>query len=196
MQMPLTAARPKARVGSAIWPAIVIFLIALAVRLGAGAMLPIVVDETWHLLAGHSWIHEGTLRVDQGAYTRAGYFTVLVAWFMEALGETLAVARLPGVIAGAALVTAVFIWLRRRSGLVAAWTGGLLLCFHDLSILLSAEVRFYTIHALCLWLTAAIIYRVTEGERSQRQPVWMLAIAAGLFAVAFYVQVTAVAALA
>lgn len=82
MQMPLTAVQPKAKVISSIWPAVMVFLIALAVRLAAGATLPLLRDEAWHLLAGHSWIHEGTLRVDQGAYTRTGYFTVLVAWFM------------------------------------------------------------------------------------------------------------------
>lgn len=196
MQMPLTVAQSKAGAGSIVWPALLIFLIALAVRLAAGAMVPLFRDEAWHLLAAHSWIHEGTLRVDQGAYTRAGYFTVLVAWFMEALGETLAVARLPGVIAGAALVTAVFIWLWRKSGAVAAWTGALLLCFQDQSILLSAEVRFYTLHALCLWLAAAIVYQVTESDPARRQPLWMLAIAAVLSAVAFHVQVTAGVALA
>jgi 4-amino-4-deoxy-L-arabinose transferase-like glycosyltransferase len=195
MQMPLTATQPKAKARLNVWPAVVVFLIALAVRLVAGAALPLLTDEIWHLLAGHSWIQEGTLRVDQGAYTRAGYFTVLVALFMDAFGETLAVARLPGIIAGAALVAAVFEWLRRRSGMVAAWTGAMLLCFHDLSILLSAEVRFYSLHALCLWLTAAIVYQVTEGDRSQRQPVWMLAIAVALSAVALYVQVTAGVAL-
>jgi len=195
MQMPLTAALPKAKARSNVWPAVAVFLIALVVRLVAGAMLPMIRDEAWHLLAGHSWIYEGTLRVDQGAYTRAGYFTVLVAWFMDVFGETLAVARLPGIIAGAALVAAVFEWLRRKSGMVAAWTGAMLLCFYDLSLLLSAEVRFYTLHALCLWLTAVIVYQVTEGDRAQRLPMWMLAIAAALSVVALHVQVTAAVAL-
>ncbi|HEX6118351.1 MAG TPA: hypothetical protein VFZ03_02795 [Dongiaceae bacterium] len=121
---------------------------------------------------------------------------MLVAWFMAALGETLAVARLPGVIAGAGLVTAVFIWLGRKSGPVAAWTGALLLCFQDMSILLSAEVRFYTLHALCLWLAAAIVYQVTESEPRRRQPLWMLGIAAALSVAALDVQVTAGVALA
>jgi hypothetical protein len=195
MSITLIATRPKTKTGSNVWPVVAVFLIALSVRLAAGATLPLFRDEVWHLLAGHSWIHEGTLRVDQGAYTRAGYFTVLVAWFMEAFGETLAVARLPGILCGAGLVTAVFVWLRRKSGTVAAWTGAMLLCFYDLSILLSAEVRFYTLHALSLWLGAAIVYQVTDGNRNQRQPVWMLAVAAALFAVALHVQVTAGVAL-
>ena len=196
MHMPLTAAQAKAKARSNVWPAVLVFLVALVVRFAAGGTLPLLSDEAWHLLAGHSWIHEGTLRVDQGAYTRAGYYTILVAWFMDAFGETLAVARLPGVIAGAALVLAVFEWLRRQSGLIAGWIGALLVCFHDLSILLSAEVRFYTLHALCLWLTAAIVYQVAEGDSGRRQSVWMLAVAAALSAVALLVQATAGVALA
>jgi 4-amino-4-deoxy-L-arabinose transferase-like glycosyltransferase len=190
MEMPLTAVQPTAKARLNVWPTVLVFLIAVLVRLGAGATLPMFQDEPWQLLAGQSWIHEGTLRVDQGVYARAAFHTMLVAWFMEAFGETLAVARLPGSIAGAALVAAVFGWLRQKSGMVAGWTGATLLCFHDLSIVLSAEVRFYSLQALCLWLAAAIVYQVTAGEREHRQPVWMLAIAAALSALALHLQVT------
>lgn len=196
MQMPLTATQPEATARLNVWPVFAVFLIAFAVRLVAGTTLPLFQDEPWQLLAAQSWNQDGTFRVDQGIYTRAAYYTVLVAWFMEAFGETLAVARLPSIVAGAALVAALFEWLRRRSGMIAGVTGATLLCFHDLSIVLSAEVRFYTLHALCLWLVAAIVYQVTERERDQRQPVWMLVIAAALSAFALHLQVTAGVALA
>jgi hypothetical protein len=190
MQMPLTATQPQATARLNVWPVFAVFVIAFAVRFTAGTTLPLFQDEPWQLMAAQSWNHDGTFRVDQGTYTRAAYYTVLVAWFMEALGETLAVARLPSIIAGAALVAALFEWLRRRSGMIAGVTGATLLCFHDLSIVLSAEVRFYTLQALCFWLAAAIVYQVTEPERDQRQPLWMLVIAAALAAFALHLQVT------
>jgi hypothetical protein len=170
--------------------AIIVFLIALAVRLIAAAGTPILSDEPWHLLAAHSWTQEGTFRVFEGTYTRTGYFTIVVSWFMRAFGETLAVARLPSIIAGATLVAAVFIWLKREGGTVAAWTFAALFCFDRLSIDASAEVRFYGPQALFFWMGAAAIYRMTALGRDMHQRLWML-LAAGVFlAIALYLQVT------
>jgi hypothetical protein len=75
-------------------------------------------------------------------------------------GESLAVARLPGVIAGAVLVGVVFSWVRREAGRTAAWITGLMLCFNPYAIADAQILRFYPVHALLFWLAALGVYRL------------------------------------
>ena len=84
-----------------------VFAIALVVRLVGLHHTPYV-DELNHVMAAHSLLARGTFELTPGGepYTRARLFTWLVAALFRVFGESLAVARMPAVLAGAALVDA------------------------------------------------------------------------------------------
>jgi predicted membrane-bound mannosyltransferase len=113
------------------------------------------IDELYHLLAAEGWLASGEPRIGSGLYGRAFLFTALVGWFMDVLGHSLQVARLPSVVAGTALVLAVFLWTRRLAGPLAGWSAALLLAWSPLAVELSQLARFYALHALALWLACA-----------------------------------------
>src|SRR5918992_793088 len=102
--------------------------LALAVRL-AWLHADLHIDELYHLLAARGWSESGIPRIGEGVYDRAFLFTALIGWWQEIFGAGVLVARLPSVIAGTALVLAVFLWTRRVAGPLAAWVAGLLLAF-------------------------------------------------------------------
>jgi 4-amino-4-deoxy-L-arabinose transferase-like glycosyltransferase len=137
--------------------------IALAVRLVQLDHTPYV-DELNHAIAARSLLTDGTLTIPGGGeYVRGRLFTWLVAGANAIFGDNLAAARVPAVLAGVALVVAVFAWLRRVAGGVAAWTGALLLALAPISIYLSQQVRFYTLQALLFWGGAVLVYLAAEG---------------------------------
>ena len=178
-----------------LWSALGVFIIALIVRVLAGVVVPVQVDEPWHLLAGHSWLQDGTFRTGDGAYTRTTLFTIVVAWFMGLFGETVAVGRFPSSIAGAALTAAVFVWTYRQSGRLAAWSAAGLLCFLQLSVQTSAFVRFYAPHALFLWIGSVVFYQLTSTLPVKRRSMIGLGIAISCLIGAFYLQKTTAVAL-
>jgi hypothetical protein len=138
-------------------------VIALAVRLVQLGHTPYV-DELNHAIAARSLLADGTLAIPGGGeYVRGWLFTWMVAGANAIFGDSLAAARVPAVLAGVALVIAVFAWLRRVAGSAAAWTGALLLALAPISIYLSQQVRFYTLQALLFWGGAVLVYAATEG---------------------------------
>jgi 4-amino-4-deoxy-L-arabinose transferase-like glycosyltransferase len=145
-----------------------VFAIALAVRLIGLHHTPYV-DELNHVMAAHSLLAHGTYELAPGGepYTRARLFTWLVAALFRVFGESLAVARMPAVLAGAALVTLLFVWVRSVAGRAAAWIAATLFCFEPQSMYLSQLARFYTIQTLCFFGAAVLIYRVVT-DRSLR----------------------------
>jgi 4-amino-4-deoxy-L-arabinose transferase-like glycosyltransferase len=127
--------------------------LALAVRL-AWLHADLHIDELYHLLAARGWSESGIPRIGEGVYDRAFLFTALIGWWQEIFGAGVLVARLPSVVAGTALVLAVFLWTRRVAGPLAAWIAGLLLAFSPIAVELSQLTRFYALHALLFWLVA------------------------------------------
>lgn len=127
--------------------------LALVVRL-AWMQADLHIDELYHLLAARGWSETGTPRIGEGIYDRAFLFTALIAWCQEIFGAGVIVARLPSVVAGSALVLALFLWTRRVAGPLAAWVAGLLLAFSPVAVELSQLARFYAVHALLFWLAA------------------------------------------
>ncbi len=161
-----------------IGAALAVFAIALVVRLIGLSHTPYV-DELNHVMAAHSLLTRGTLQLDSGEpYTRARLFTYLVAALFRVLGESLAVARIPAVLAGAALVTALFVWVRTVAGRGAAWTAAMLFCFEPLSLYLSQLARFYTLQTLFFFVGAVCVYRVVTDQALERRRAILLSIGA------------------
>src|ERR1700712_590095 len=123
---------------AAVAAPLAVFAIALATRLIGLHHTPYV-DELNHVMAAHSLLAHGTLELDPGGepYTRARLFTYFVAALFRVFGASLVVARLPAVLAGAALVGVLFVWVRRVAGSGAAWVAAMLFCFQPQSIYLS-----------------------------------------------------------
>jgi 4-amino-4-deoxy-L-arabinose transferase-like glycosyltransferase len=145
---------------AAIGAAFAVFAIALVARLIGLHHTPYV-DELNHVMAAHSLVAHGTMQLDGGEpYTRARLFTYLIAALFRLFGESLVVARIPAVIAGAALVTALFVWVRSVAGRGAAWTAAMLFCFQPESLYLSQLARFYTIQTLCFFAAAVCVYQL------------------------------------
>ena len=142
--------------------ALILFLVALAVRLVHIARSPHR-DELFHVMAALSLLADGDLSVDGGSpYTRAWPFTYLVAGLFRLFGDSLVVARLPGVVAGAGLVAVLFLWVRKNAGDRAAWVSALLLCFDPSHVFLSQLGRFYAPHALFFFVGAIAVYYAVE----------------------------------
>lgn len=186
---------PASRVRSAAIAApLAVFAIALIARLIGLHHTPYV-DELNHVMAAHSLLQRGTLQLDPGGepYSRARLFTYLIAALFRAFGESLAVARLPAVIAGAALVTALFLWVRSIAGRGAAWTAAMLFCFQPQSLYLSQLARFYTIQTLCFFVGAVCVFRVvTDRARARRRAIQLSACAVLLFLLALHLQVISI----
>jgi 4-amino-4-deoxy-L-arabinose transferase-like glycosyltransferase len=181
---------PRVR-GAAIAAPLAVFAIALAVRLIGLHHTPYV-DELNHVMAAHSLLERGTLQLDPGGepYSRARLFTYLIAALFRVFGESLAIARIPAVLGGAALITALFVWVRSVAGKGAAWTAAMLFCFQPQSLYLSQLARFYTIQTLCFFVAATLVFRVvTDGTLDRRRIAWSLAAALLLLLVALHLQV-------
>lgn len=130
-----------------------IFLVALAAYSTNLHRLPIF-DELYHVLAAQSWVTEGTFQIADGHYDRASAYTILIGWFFKLFGESLAVARLTSILAGSTLIALVYIWTRAVAGRAAAWITALALCFSPGAIAAAQHIRFYSLHALSVWLAA------------------------------------------
>lgn len=173
-----------------------IAVVALAVRL-VDLGYPPFIDELHHLLAAGSLLETGVLTIhDGGAYTRGLLFTYLVAGSMGLFGQSLEVARLPAVLSGVLLVCLLFAWLRARVGRIAAWTAGLLLCFAPISIYLSQQVRFYSLHALFFWLGVFGLYRLVDRTDPPSRRPWVGLGSAAAFLFAYHLQITTIIGLA
>src|SRR6478672_2878579 len=164
MSSPATT-EPSRPVPAAIVAPLAVFAIALVTRLFGLHHTPYV-DELNHVMAAHSLLAHGTLELTPGGepYARARLFTYLTAALFRVFGESLAVARIPAVIAGAALVAVLFVWVRSVAGRAAAWIAAVLFCFQPQSIYLSQLARFYTIQTLCFFGGAILIYRAVTDR--------------------------------
>jgi len=156
-----------------------VFAIALVARLIGLHHTPYV-DELNHVMAAHSLLERGSMELVPGGlpYTRARIFTDLIAALFRVFGESLAVARIPAVLAGAALVTTLFVWVRSVAGRGAAWSAAMLFCFQPQSLYLSQLARFYTIQALCFFGAAILFYRVVTDRDLERRRAILYGIAA------------------
>jgi hypothetical protein len=170
--------------------ALLVFAIAMGARLMQLDHVPHK-DELNHVLAARALLENGTLEIVPGGvpYTRVWGFTYLVAGLFRMFGESLVVARLPAVVAGAALVLLLFLWVRSEAGRVGAWFAALLLAFVPVSLQLSQWVRFYTPHALLFFAGCLLVYRLLSPPLPDRRRGIGLAAAAVLcFAIALHMH--------
>lgn len=192
----MTTSRTSFCAGRSLWwQTGLIFLLALAVRLLGVSSNPVHVDELYHLLAGRSWAEEGTFRMLDGEYLRSRGFTALVGYTFELFGRSdLYIARLPSVLAGALLTSAIFVWLSRQASTKAGWFGALLFCFSSYAIVNTQFTRFYALQALAVWLGATAIYKVLALPDPKRGW-WLVAVASIAFVAAIHLQITTVIAI-
>jgi uncharacterized membrane protein len=105
-------------------------------------------DELYHMLAASGLLEHGEPRIAEGLYTRVFAYTWLVSRMFLLMGESLTAARLPSVIAMAALNTLVFVWLRRETGTRAAALAAGLLAISPFALDIAQFARFYAFQTL------------------------------------------------
>ena len=177
---------------------LLIFLLAITLRLLFLDDSPWE-DEFLHILAGKSWLQDGSLSLIQGGpeYTRVTLYTYLTAGVMGLLGESLAIARLPSVLFGGIWVAAIFFWTWRAVGPLAAWIAGAWFALDANAIIHSQFVRFYTLHGLAFFVAAVCVY-FSWTQRGERTRSILLGLGgAGSLGLAWYLQpITAIGAMA
>ncbi|HSH73292.1 MAG TPA: glycosyltransferase family 39 protein [Methylophilaceae bacterium] len=174
------------------WQAVVVFIISFVIRFIGGSVTPIQTDELYHLLASQSWVVNGSFKILDGDYNRAGGFTVLIGLVSKMLGsDTMLVARVPSMVFGALLITLLFVWLSNIADRKVAWAGTLLFFLAHFVIDISQFARFYALHALLILLASVIVYSIIAEQRSY----WRLLLAGIAIVIAFHLQITTAIAL-
>ena len=157
-------------------------------------------DEIYHTLAARSWLADGSLRLspDGMVYSRARLFTQLVGISQAFFGESLWASRLPAAASGAALTGAVFVGTHRYGDPLSAWFAALMVMFGPVDLYLSQIVRFYTPHALLVWVAAFSVFALASDRGPDRRRVLgLVLVAGGALALAYHLQMsTALAGLA
>jgi hypothetical protein len=169
---------------------LVVFTVALAARIPHLGHVPHK-DELNHVLAARALLETGTLEIVAGGapYDRAWGLTYLVAALFRTFGESLVVARIPSVLAGAALVLLLFLWVRSEAGRIGAWVAALLLALVPVSLQLSQWARFYTLHALLLLAAGLLVYRALYASPFEwRRAAAAAALAVTLIGLAWHLQ--------
>jgi hypothetical protein len=120
-------------------------------------------DELFHIIAGRSWAENGTFAMAGGEYVRSWPYTVATGLLFKLTGVGMAEGRALSAIGGVLEIFAVGLWARKVAGAPAGWAAGLLLCLDHSAIEQSQTARFYTWHALLVWLFAISAYGFVTG---------------------------------
>lgn len=154
-------------------------------------------DELYHVLAARGLLEHGEPRIAEGLYTRVFAFTWLVSQMFALFGESLAVSRLPSLVAMALLNTLLFLWLRRHAGSLPAWLGTALFALSPFAVEIAQLARFYSMQSLFFFAGCILSYEIL---RKPPPPTWLLMgyglLAMLFFAFAFYLQPTTLIGLA
>lgn len=189
MPHPSAAGEPGGRVprGPAPWATPLLFLAALALC-SINLDLPPHFDELYHMLAARGWLATGTPAIAEGQYPRGLWFTVLVAWLTDLLGDRLWVARLPSVVAVALSTVLLFRWIHAMAGRAAAWTVALLFLTSPFTLELARFARFYAIQQLLFLAGAVALEAAVAGRRRAAGRLLAGAVGLALLALAVLVQ--------
>ncbi|MGE3742957.1 MAG: ArnT family glycosyltransferase, partial [Geminicoccaceae bacterium] len=148
-------------------------------------------DEYYHILAAHNLLTTGEPRIAEGIYTRVYLHTWLVAQSFALFGESLAASRVPSLLATAALVAVMFVWLRREAGNLAAWIGAGLFAISPFAVDIAQFCRFYALQALAMFVTAITVHAGIRALReSPLRGLALLAVSSVPLAFAVYLQPT------
>jgi hypothetical protein len=145
-------------------------------------------DEINHIMAARQYLADGTLEVLGEPYVRARFFTFWVIGLMSVFGDSLAVARLPGVIPGALGVVVLYVFVRWQAGRLAGAVAGLLLATWPTAIYLSQTSRFYALHSLAFLAAAVALYAATLPAWKLRFRALAVALAIPPLALAWHLQ--------
>jgi len=116
-------------------------------------------DELYHILAAKGLLETGEPSIgEDGRYWRAYPLTWLVAQSFALFGPSLTAARLPAVLFMTALVVALFAFLRREAGPLAAWLGAGLFAVSPFAIGMAQFTRFYSLQGFAFFIAAWLIY--------------------------------------
>ena len=145
-------------------------------------------DELYHILAAQGLLESGEPRIAQGSYERVFAYTWMLSRLFSVFGESLAVARMPSVLAMAAVVTLIYIWLNRQAGASAATIASILFAVSPFAIDIALFTRFYAFQTLAFFIAAMAFYALFENRRKHKS----LSLAIIVFALltAVYLQKT------
>ena len=174
--------------------------------IGAGAVLlallawavmdhPVHYDELLHILSARGLLQTGQPAIAEGFYTRAELFTRAVAWSFRHFGDNPVSARLPALVAAAALAFILGIWVVRQSGLLAGVAAALLLCVVPGTIGVAVFARFYTVHAVLMLLMFIAAYAAMQPGRAAWARALAVVVFAGLIPLGAHFQETTVIAI-
>jgi hypothetical protein len=148
-------------------------------------------DEYYHILAAQGVVATGEPRIAEGLYTRVYLHTWLVAKSFLLFGESLAAARVPSLVAMAALVSLLFVWSRREAGSLAAWIGTGLFALSPFAVDVAQFSRFYALQALAFFAAAAIVFAAVAAPPEARpRRLGLLLLGGAPMLLAIYLQPT------
>lgn len=171
------------------WPALLLF-VASALFFSLSLYQPGHPDEFYHILAARGLLVTGEPRIAEGTYTRGLPFTWLVAGFFWLFGDSVAVARLPSVLATAAVVAILFLWVRRACNPLAAWLTTLLYATSPFALSIANFSRFYALQTLSILLGTWLVFVLSTRPLAQPRSLVLALIAAAFFAFAMLLQPT------
>lgn len=148
-------------------------------------------DELYHVLAARGLLDSGEPRIAEGLYARVYLYTWLVARTFAIFGESLSVARLPSLVAIAALNTLMLVWLRREAGTRAAVLAAFLFAASPFALDIAQFVRFYAMQALVFFTGCLAVYEMVRRPLTLDR--WRIVLgvgAAACFALAVHLQPT------
>jgi hypothetical protein len=152
----------------------ILFGLALAMFHGYLASIhidhPALYDEMYHMLAAESWRTSGELRILDGEYLRGSLFTKMVALHSNICGPSLECARSMSVAASVLLVFLVTAFAGIAMHPAVGVVAGLLLALNPGLVVVSQYVRFYSLHALVLFVIAAVLFILVAHWR--RMSLW------------------------
>lgn len=151
-------------------------------------------DELLHLLSARGILQTGQPAIADGFYTRAEFFTRIVAWSLRHFGDSLVSARLPALASAAVLVCLVGVWVVRRAGLLTGAAAAILLCIFPATIDLAVFARFYTVHAVLMMLLFIITFEAMRPGTAAWVRVVLLAAAVALVPFGWHFQPTTIIA--
>ena len=152
-------------------------------------------DELLHVLAARGLVETGEPTIADGTYDRAEFYTRAVALATGFVGDELVAARAPAWLAALILVALVGAWTARRAGLFAGFAAGGLLAINSWTIDLAVFARFYTLHALAIFVAFVCVYETIAIGRRALVATAYAAVAAVALALAWHLQITTVIAI-
>lgn len=156
---------------------------------------PPIYDELLHILAARGVVETGRPVIANGTYDRAELYTRTVALARGLVADELIAARAPAWLAAIILVALVGAWTARKAGWLAGLAAGGLLAIHPWTINLSVFARFYTLHALAIFVAFMCLYEATSAARRAIVAAAFASAAAVALALAWHLQITTVIAI-